>query len=153
MQEFIESLVEGIKINILGKEYVAIGCVDYVALGRPTTVHTKVFFDDKQVLVISASSNFACFGKDLGAITENDDFAKSIFYKGDNYEFQNSDYQKVKCVRFGSPVDLEGEVEYWDYQGSDNPKLQISFAKIPRTGERSDVVAIELSEDEFYIVK
>lgn len=153
MQEFIESLAYGSKVNILDKEYITIGCVDYVALGRPTTVHTKVFFDEKQVLVLSASNDFACFGKDLGAITENDDFSQDILYEGNNYEFQNNDYQMVKCVRFGSPADLEGEVEYWDYQGIENPKLQISFAKIPRTGERSDVVAVELSEKDFYLVK
>lgn len=153
MQKFIESLIEGSEVNILGKEYITIGCVDYVAFGRPTTVHTKVFFNDKQVLVLSASNNFACFGKDLGAITENDNFNQNMSYDSKSYEFQNSDYQVVKCVRFGNPVELEGEVEYWDYQGIDDPKLQISFAKVSRTGERSDVVAIELSETDFYIIK
>ena len=153
MQEFIESLVEGSKVSILSKEYIVIGCVDYVALGRPTTVHTKVFFDNKQVLVLSASSNFACFGRDLGAITENDSFDQNIIFEGNNYDFQNSDYQVVKFVRFGSPTELEGEVEYWDYQGTNDPKLQISFAKVSRTGKRSDVVAVELSKDDFYIVK
>ena len=153
MQEFIESLTQGSKINILGKEYVTVGCVDYVALKRPATVHTKVFFDDKQVLVIAAENGFSCFGKDLGAITNSDNFGPNLSYNGENYEFQNSDYQFVKCVRFGNPAELEGEVQYWDYQGVDNPALQISCAKIPRTGERSDVVAVELSEKDFYIVK
>ena len=110
MQEFIELLKYGSKISILGIEYTTIGCVDYVALGRPSEVHTKVFFDDKQVLVLAPSNNFACFGKDLGAITESDDFGQNVLYEGSNYEFQNNDYQMVKCVRFGAPVGLEGEV-------------------------------------------
>lgn len=153
MKEFIESLAEGSKINILSKEYVAIGCVDYVMFNQPESAYTKVYFSGHRVLLLVILDNFASLGKNMGIVVQGDDFGQSISFRGKEYELQTNDYQIVKCVRFGNPVELEGEVEFWDYTGIDNSKSLISIAKVTKTGERADVVAVEINEADFQIVK
>lgn len=153
MQKFIESLTEGSIINILGEKYVTIGCVDYLMFNHPETTYTKIYLNDNRMLVMAVSDNFSYFGKDVGTLAEGNNFGKNITFEAKNYELQTNDYQVVKCVRYGSPVKLEGEVEFWDYQGVDDSKSLISLAKVAKTGERSDVVAREVSEADYYIVK
>jgi hypothetical protein len=153
MQKFIESLTEGSRINILGEEYVTIGCVDYVMYGHPETTYTKVYLNDDRILVLVASDNYSYFGKDIGVLAEGNGFGKNITFEGKNYELQTNDYQVVKCVRYGNPAKLEGEVEFWDYQGIDDPKSLISLAIVAKTGKRSDVIELEVSETNYFIVK
>ena len=63
-------------------------------------------------------------------------FLIKILYKNETYELQANEY-----VRYGSLDDLEGEVEFWDYRGTNDNESLISLAVLPTDGKRADVVS------------
>jgi len=152
MQNFLNSLTEGAKVNILGKEYIALGCVDYTTFAHPDVKYTKVYFENHRMLVLAVTDNCVYFGEDIGTSIKNENFSEHISFKGNTYELQINEYQLVKCVRFGNAANLEGEVNYWDYININNNKQLLSISKISRTGCRSDVIAIEISDLDYKIV-
>ncbi|MDR0743867.1 MAG: hypothetical protein LBF05_05885 [Tannerella sp.] len=134
--------VNGEKYRILGKAY-------YVTQRDPKTSYTKILLEGHHVLVVSPSDKIAYFGKNMGRLSEFDSFSAEVCFDGKIYKQVNHDYQIVTKIDFGSPLEVEGEVEFWDYETDD---FIISIAVTSRNKERADVAARYIPFDEIVVV-
>ena len=134
----LDKIVEGKSIKLNGKKYRILGKTYYVTQSDPTTQYAKILLDNHYVFVISPSDNIAYFGKNEGRLPEFDSYANEVKFDGKLYKLANHDYQIVTKIDFGSPLEVEGEVEYWDYEVDDSI---ISIAVTSRQQVRADVVA------------
>ena len=99
-------------------------------------------------MVISPQDEIAYFGKNEGTISEFNQYGEKVLYNGKSFEQINHDYQIVVEIEFGNPLDVEGEVEFWDYE---NDSDIISVAVVSRNKERADVLAKYISFDDIVI--
>lgn len=144
----LEQIIEGCHIVIDDIEYRVLGKTFYVTEKAPTDTYAKILLDNHNVLVISPSDEIAYFGKNEGHIQEFDSYPETVVYRGVKYKMINHDYQIVSCIEFGSTLEIEGEVEYWDYEMND---MIVSIAVVSRTKKRADVVARYLSLDQISV--
>lgn len=134
----LDNIVEGSSIIFEGNKYNVLGKCYYVTQKDPKTVYAKILMNDHHVLVVSPTDNVAYFGKNFGQIREFDSFDTTVKFKEKYFEQVNTDYQIMIELVFGAPLDVEGEVLYWDYESGDDI---ISVAIVSRTNKRADVVA------------
>ena len=83
-----------------------------------------------------------------GTLPEFNQYGEKVSYNGKSFEQVNHDYQMVVCIDFGNPLEVEGEVEFWDYE---NDSDIISVAVVSRSKVRADVVAKYISFDDIVI--
>lgn len=136
-------IIENNKYNILGMAY-------YVTQTDTENIYAKILLNDHYVLVVALSDNIAYFGRNFGEIKEFSSFDESIEYGNKKFEQVNSDYQILKNLVFGSPLEVEGEVVFWDYESGNDI---ISVAIVSRTKERADVVAKYIDIKDIKIIK
>lgn len=136
--ELLKQIVKNGEISIEGTPHKVLGKVFYTTLNDPNSEYAKILLDDHFVLVISPMDNVAYFGKNEGQLQSFDSLDSIVKYKGKLFNQVNHDYQIVLKIEFGSPVEVEGEVEFWDYE-CDNEI--ISIAKVSRDNSRADVIA------------
>lgn len=129
---------EGCSVIIENTKYKILGLAYYVTQTDTENIYAKILLNDHYVLVVALSDNIAYFGRNFGEIKEFSSFSESIEYGNKRFEQVNSDYQILKNLVFGSPLEVEGEVMFWDYESGNNI---ISIAIVSRTRERADVVA------------
>jgi len=134
----IEKIVDGCKVRIDSREYGVLGKTMYVTEKCPDVPYAKILLENHYVLVISPSDEVAYFGKNEGRIVEFDGYQTDVSYNGVHYSQVAHDYQIVVSIVFGNPLNVEGEVEYWDYESEDRI---ISVAVTSREKKRADVVA------------
>lgn len=144
----LNEIINSSRIVIGNVEYQVLGKTFYVAEKAPSDFYAKILLNDHNVLVVSPSDEIAYFGKNEGHLLEFDGYPETVIYDGLKYEMVNHDYQIVTSIEFGSPLDVEGEVEYWDYEADD--KI-ISIAVTSRTKKRADVVAHYLTFDQIFV--
>lgn len=144
----LNEIIEGSRIVIGNVEYQVLGKTFYVTEKAPDDSYAKILLNGHNVLVVSPSDEIAYFGKNEGHLLEFDGYPESVIYDGLKYEMVNHDYQIVTSIEFGSPLDVEGEVEYWDYEVDD---MIISIAVTSRTKKRADVVARYLAFDQISV--
>lgn len=142
--KLLDKIVEGSSIIFEEEKFNVLGKCYYVTQKDPNTVYAKILLNDHYVLVVSPEDNIAYFGKNIGQIYEFDSFDNTVIFKEKEFEQVNTDYQIMVELVFGSPLDVEGEVLYWDYESGNDI---ISIAIVSRTNKRADVVAkyIDLS--------
>ena len=145
----INKIIEGSHIVISDVEYQVLGKTFYVTEKAPDDSYVKILLNDHYVLVVSPSDCIAYFGKNEGCLTAFDGHPQFVIYDGLKYEMVNHDYQIVKCIEFGFPLDIEGEVEFWDYEVDD---MIISVAVTSREKSRADVVARYISLDQIFVM-
>jgi hypothetical protein len=138
----VERIVEGSSVVIGGKSYKVLGKALYATQNDPESIYAKVLLENHYVLVLIPLDEVAYFGRNEGGVPEFDGFKKVVHFRGKEFKQVNHDYQIVLRVEFGSPLDVEGEVEFWDYE-ADN--LIISVAVVSRNKERADVIANYIS--------
>ena len=144
----LSQIIEGCHIVIDNVKYQVLGKTFYVTEKAPNDFYVKILLNDHNVLVVSPSDEIAYFGKNEGHIQEFDGYPETVVYKGLKYELINHDYQIVTCIEFGLPLDVEGEVEYWDYEVND---MIISVAVTSRQKIRADVIAHYLTFDQIFV--
>ena len=144
----LNKVVEGSNIVIDNLSYKVLGKTFYVTEKDCSETYAKILLNDHNVLVVSLTDGVAYFGKNKGRLVEFDGYLETVNYDGAKYEKVSHDYQIVTKIEFGSPLEVEGEVEYWDYEADD--KI-ISIAVVSRTKERADIVARYLSFDQILV--
>ncbi len=144
----LDKITEGCTILVENEKYKVISKVLYVTQNDPQTVYAKMILEGHNILVISPQDEIAYFGKNEGTLIEFSQYDEKVLYKGKSFVQANHDYQMVVDIEFGNPLDVEGEVEFWDYE---NDSDIISVAVVSRSKERADVVAKYLSLDDIVI--
>jgi len=150
MESKLDMIIQGSIVSVKGTAYIPIAKAKYVTEQKPKDWYAKIFFKNHLVLVISPSDNFAYFGKDIGSIGVKPPFKSIIEYQNCRYKRVTKDYQIVKSLDFGSPLETEGEVKFWDYQSDDENHL-LSLAIVQRTQKRSDIVADVISPSDILV--
>ena len=136
--DLINKIIEDSSIIVEGKEYKVLGKGYYVTQKEPNVLYAKILLPNHYVLVISPSDSIAYFGQNRGLIEEFNSFDDKVYYNNKCFEQVNHDYQILIHLLFGSPLEVEGEVEFWDYE-CDNEI--ISIAEVSRNKLRADVIA------------
>ncbi|MGI5897830.1 MAG: hypothetical protein ACOX6Q_01570 [Candidatus Dojkabacteria bacterium] len=144
----VEKISEGSSLVIEGKSYKILGKVFYATQNKPELIYVKILLEEDYVLVLVPSDKIAYFGRNEGRIPEFDGFKKTVLFRDKKFKQINHDYQVVLRVDLGSLLDVEGEVEFWDYEVDD---LIVSIAIVSRNKERADVIAKYLSFSEIEI--
>ena len=134
----LEKINENSILKILEDEYKVLGKTFYVTEKEPDVMYAKILLNNHYVLVVSPEDRIIYFGKDVGTIADFSGFNEQVNYDQNIYYQVNHDYQIVVSIEFGSPIKVEGEVEFWDYEYEDNV---ISVAVNSRTKSRADVIA------------
>ncbi len=145
----LEKINENSILKILEDEYKVLGKTFYVTEKEPDVMYAKILLNNHYVLVISPEDRIIYFGKDVGTIADFSGFNEHVNYDKNLFHQVNHDYQIVVSIEFGSPIKVEGEVEFWDYEYEDNI---ISVAVNSRTKSRADVIAKYISEDVIEII-
>ncbi|MFC2108365.1 hypothetical protein ACFLS5_02780 [Candidatus Bipolaricaulota bacterium] len=145
LHQFAAKIIPGCLLRIEGLELKAIGKSTYVTQSQPDTAYVKAFFEGHHALVICPEDQLAYFGRDVGSIGICEPMPESLVYQGELYSLVEHDYQIVKELVFGSPLDVEGEVEFWDYECLSDKNRVLSLGVAVRTGKHSDIVATVLS--------
>lgn len=145
----LEKINENSILKILEDEYKVLGKTFYVTEKEPDVMYAKILLNNHYVLVVSPEDRIIYFGKDVGTIADFSGFNEQVNYDQNIYCQVNHDYQIVVSIEFGSPIKVEGEVEFWDYEYEDNV---ISVAVNSRTKSRADVIAKYISEDDIDII-
>ena len=144
----LQTVAEGSVVKYDGKSFEVKGKVLYITEKEPKAIYAKMVLNDHNVLVVSPEDNIAYIGKNHGHLSEFDGFPQNVIYKGKEYEMINHDYQIVDRIVFGNPIEVEGEVEFWDYENEDTI---ISVAVSSRKKIRADVVAKYINVEELII--
>lgn len=144
----LDRITEGCTISVANEKYKVLSKVLYVTQNEPQSVYAKMILDDHNILVVSPQDEIAYFGKNEGTLPEFNQYGEKVLYNGKSYEQVNHDYQIVVGIKFGNPLDVEGEVEFWDYE---NDRDIISIAVVSRNKVRADVVARYISIDDIVI--
>lgn len=144
----LQLVVEGSVIKYNGKSFDVKGKVLYITEKEPEIKYAKMLLNDHNVLVVSPEDNIAYIGKNYGRLPDFDGFPQNVIFEGKEYEMVNHDYQIVDRIVFGNPVEVEGEVEFWDYEKDDTI---ISVAVTSREKIRADVVAKYINVDELTV--
>ena len=144
----LDKIKEGCTILVENEKYKVISKVLYVTQNDSQAVYAKMILEGHNILVISPQDEIAYFGKNEGTLPEFSQYCEKVSYKGKSYEQVNHDYQIVVGIEFGNPLDVEGEVEFWDYENDSNI---ISVAVVSRSKVRADVVAKYISFDDIVI--
>ena len=144
----LQAIVKGSVIKYDGKLFDVKGKVLYITEKEPEAKYAKILLNDHNVLVVSPEDNITYIGKNYGQLTDFDGFPQNVVFDGKEYEMVNHDYQIVDRIVFGNPLEVEGEVEFWDYENEDTI---ISVAVTSREKIRADVVAKYINIDEITI--
>lgn len=134
----LDRIIDGSAIEVENHKHTVLGKGYYVTQSDFKTVYAKVLLDNHYVLVVSPSDSIAYYGKNYGKLAEFDSLNNIVTFNGKNFKKVNSDYQIMTRLAFGSPLEVEGEVMYWDYEADEDI---ISIAVVSRTQERADVIA------------
>lgn len=144
----LDKITEGCTILVENVKYKVLSKVLYVTQNDPEAIYAKMILEGHNILVISPKDEIAYFGINEGALPEFSQYGEKVLYKGKSFEQVNHDYQMVVSIEFGSPLDVEGEVEFWDYE---NDSDIISVAVVSRGKARADVVAKYISLEDIVI--
>lgn len=144
----LDKITKGCTISIANKKYKVLSKVLYVTQNESQSIYAKMILEEHNILVISPQDEIAYFGKNKGTLPEFSQYGEKVLYNGKSYEQVNHDYQIVVSIEFGNPLDVEGEVEFWDYE---NDSDIISVAVDSRSKVRADVVAKYISFDDIVI--
>lgn len=148
MNDIIEKIIEGSTVEIENKLYKVLGKAFYVTQNDPESIYVKVVLEDNYYLVLIPSEDIAYFGHNEGKISEFDDFKEIVQFPDKEFKLVNHDYQLVVKVEFGSLLDVEGEVEFWDYEASDTI---ISTAIVSKNKKRADIIAKYISASDIKV--
>jgi hypothetical protein len=148
--ELLERITDRKTICIKGTQFKVLGKAFYTTQNDTESRYAKILLDNHYVLVISPADEIYYFGKNEGQISAFDSQKISVEYQDKTFKQVNHDYQIVLALEFGSPLEVEGEVEFWDYE-ADN--TIISVAKVSRNNSRADVVAEYISFEDIIINK
>ena len=140
----LEKIIEGSSVVYEDQAYKVIGKALYSTRNEPNSTYAKILLDNHYVLVI-APEEMIYFGITEGRLSEFDSFDETVSYNGQEFQQVNHDYQVRLNIEFGSPSEVEGDVEFWDYEADD---LIISIAEATDNKERADVVAKYISFDD-----
>ena len=113
----LNKVVEGSNIVIDNLSYKVLGKTFYVTEKGCSETYAKILLNNHNVLVVSLTDGVAYFGKNKGRLVEFDGYPETVNYDGAKYEKVSHDYQIVTKIEFGSPLEVEGEVEYWSVKG------------------------------------
>lgn len=144
----LDKITEGRTILVENEKYKVISKVLYVTRNDPRAVYAKMILGGHNILLISPQDDIAYFCKNEGMLPEFSQYGEKILYKGKSFEQVNHDYQIVVSIEFGNPLDVEGEVEFWDYE---NDSDIISVAVVSRSKARADMVAKYISLEDIAI--
>lgn len=131
------------------RKYRVLGKVIYATQNDPSSIYVKILLEGHHVLVIVPADKIAYFGENVGELSEFNLFPQNVKFRDRQYTQVNSDYQIVLGIEFGSPLEVEGEVEFWDYEADDEI---ISIAVVSRNKTRADVVAKYISFNDINIL-
>jgi len=144
----LKKIVEGSSILYGDKSYQVLGKGTYSTRNDPDSTYAKILLEGHYVLVI-VPDEMIYFGINKGRLPEFDAFNDAVIYDGKQLKQVNHDYQIRLSVEFGSPTEVEGNVEFWDYEDDDTI---ISVAETEGVRDRADVVAKYISFDDVTVV-
>ena len=133
------NLSQNQKIKINDKEYEVISKTIYMTQSS-TDEYIKYILSGHNILVVIPTDEMIYLGHIVDQFETEQNFSNEIVYENHKFEKVASDYQVVKCVEFGNPQEVEGEVVWADYACDDVPEVYISCAYVPKTKQRADIV-------------
>lgn len=134
------NLKENQDIIIFGEIYSVLSKTVYVT-EESADEYIKYLLSGHKVLVVIPSDNLIYFGGMQKEFEEGNHFSEYLYFEGVKFNKVASDYQLVKCVEFGDPRNVEGEVFWADYQSTEINDIYISCAFVLKTNKRADIVA------------
>lgn len=149
-----DKIVENSDVVIDGKAYKVLGKALYNTQDVPETTYYKILFEDHFVLVIVPSEEITYFGKNMGLVKEFEtcpfeSCPRTVKYLGKMYTQKTHDHQVLLELLFGSQHEVEGNVEFWDYETIENDIISLAIDKC--TSKRADVVGRYISLDEIEV--
>ena len=140
-------IVEGSVIKFSDTDYKVLGKATYSTRNEPDSIYIKVLLEGHHVLVI-VPDEMIYFGVNKGRIPEFDSYGETVNYQGKQFKQVNHDHQIRLDLEFGSRTEVEGNVEFWDYEEGN---IIISIAVNEWTHEREDVFAKYISFDDIVV--
>jgi len=153
LEKIISEIKKDIVITIDSREHKVLAKAKYVTQKSPDNFYFKILLSDHYVLVIAPADEFISFGRNVGDSGVVEPFADIVKYNNEEYKKIIKDYQIMVNLEFGSPIEIEGEVEFWDYECISDESKIISVGYIKRTGERADIIGKVISIDNLNIIK
>ncbi len=136
--DIIEKITDGSSVVIGDKTYKVLGKAWYATQEDTKTKYVKVLLENHYVLVLMPSDNIAYLGHNEGKIAAFDGFGEAIKFSGREHKRVAHGYQIVLEIEFGSPLEVEGECEFWDYEAEDS---LVGIAVLSRNKKRADILA------------
>lgn len=120
--------------------------------------YIKIIFDDHSFLLIIPVDEELYFADDVvgkaSGIIDEMIGQEILIYKGKEYKIGNKDdYQFVKRLYVGTPLDIEGECKFSDYFPTSGPKEFLSLGWLSYTGERADINPVILDNKDVVLLK
>lgn len=135
----ILNLTKNQKISICGEEFEVLSKTVYMTQ-TSTDEYVKYILSGHKILVVIPTDNMIYLGTIVEPFEQNQTFSDEIIFNSISFSKVASDYQVVKCVEFGNPQEVEGEVVWADYANDETPETYISCAYVPKTNSRADIV-------------
>ncbi len=148
--EKLLNLVKNQKIFINGEEFEVLSKTIYITQSS-TDEYIKYILSAHKILVVIPTDEMIYIGEIVEPFEDKHNFSKEIKYKSNIFKKIASDYQVVKCVEFGNPQEVEGEVEWADYACDEMPEIYISCAFVPKINNRADIVGKIINLDNIKI--
>ena len=148
--EKVLNLSQNQKISIKNEQFEVLSKTSYIT-ATSSDMYFKYILSGHKILVVIPTDNMIYLGKIVKEFENNQTFSDSIDYDNHTYFKVASDYQIVKCVEFGNPQDVEGEVLWADYLCEEIPETYISCAYVPKTNSRADIVGEIITADDISI--
>lgn len=154
INEMVKKINSSTKVKIYNEIHNFKSMVYYTSEENSKCEYIKCVLDNNKILEFIPSDNLIMLGTIIEGLAYEavDDEENEILFKGEKYKKITEDYQIVKCIKFGDPIEVEGELIYTDFEGINNGKM-ISLAEVVRTEERADVELEELSIEKIEIIE
>ena len=135
-------------VTINNEQKVINGVVRLCSKNSIDEEYVKVAFADHTGLLLLLGSEEVYSSKLLGTapgITDDMVGQKEVTYDGRLFSLENKDdYQFVKQLYYGGPLDAETECRFSDYASTDESGQTLSLGWMTHNNERADVVCTKI---------
>ncbi len=135
--------------------YSIMGAALYSTVNFPDDMYVKVACEHHQGLLIIPAINQILFTTLLGTaegISDNSVGDQEVTYLHTPFHVVNAnDYQFVRKIIVGTPMEIEGECSFSDYEDDRKPATMLSLACISYTKKRADVIAKQIDSGKIQI--
>lgn len=134
-----------VRLVINGKKKSIRAFIRLTSINLPKNEYWKIRFTDGSYMLIMIadqeiyySDQYVFWAKEIKDNQIGRD--KKLEFRGKDFQLGNKDdYQFVKELVYGSPLDIEGECRFSDYFPVAGEKEFLSLGWLARTGKRADI--------------